>query len=63
MHGRVKVKTTAEKEAEKEREREKRKAVYKGRMQKIRQLYFSGDRSEQLLVLIAGVYNVINNNK
>ena len=52
MHGRLKVKTTAEKEAERAKEREKKKAVYLGAMAKIRQLYNSGDRSEKLLLLL-----------
>eukprot|EP00116_Pleurobrachia_bachei_P001908 sb/3462170/ len=55
MHGRLKVKTTAEKEAERAKEREKKKAIYLGAMAKIRQLYNSGDRSEKLLVLLGQV--------
>ena len=55
MHGRLKVKTTAEKEAEKKKEREKKKAIYQKCMNKIRGLFMSGDRSVVLLNLITKV--------
>ena len=55
MHGRLKVKTTAEKEAEKKKEREKKKEIYQKCMNKIRGSYMSGDRSVDLLNLITKV--------
>ena len=55
MHGRLKVKTTAEKEAEKKREREKKKEIYQKCMNKIRGMFMSGDRSVDLLNLITKV--------
>ena len=55
MHGRLKVKTTAEKEAEKKKEREKKKEIYQKCMNKIRGMFMSGDRSVDLLNLITKV--------
>ena len=55
MHGRLKVKTTAEKEAEKNKIREKKKQVYLKCMHKIKGMYNSGDRSVELLNMITKV--------
>ena len=55
MHGRLKVKTTAEKEAEKNREREKKKLIYQKCMNKIKGQFNSGERSVELLNMITKV--------
>ena len=52
MHGRLKVKTTAEKEAERNAEREKKKLLYQKGMCKIKAMFNSGDRSTDLLTLM-----------
>ena len=59
MHGRLKVKTSAEKEAERNVEREKKKLMYQNCMNKIKSLFNSGNRSTELLNLMTKILESI----